>query len=908
MCAPSRRQSRLSGWPVSLRPSELTYPGPLVGRGAEMAAFSTAVRAVTAGRASVIHLSGETGIGRTRLLQEFVGHAREHGATTFLTRACRADEAPLGPLLQAQTDRELVAFSAALAASDHVADPFDRLVTALASDARATPLWLMLDDLQASDESTQTFAERLLAAARHGALRDARVGVVLCLKSGPDSARLRDRLDAQDRTGAGLRILLKGFDAAEVRTWLTARLPAEPDDDLARMLREASGGNPLLLSELVVHLERTRRLRQVDGRMALSPSSDGGTLPRDLTSLLQGKIRAISDDCRRAMTVAAFLGNEFDSLALGDLLKHDGARLDALIDEAAAASLVERRGECRVGFKHAFARDLFYRSTDHQRREETHLQVCEGLIGELGEHADEHCLTITHHLIRAGARADPRLVLRFARRAADLAFGHHSYYLAGRYYESAAHAARGLLPDDVMAGLHCSAGEAYQRWSDGSRSSACFEEAARLFEATDDLEGHARALQGLLRNHIAFGEAGAEAGRVAARLQAMLVRLPEEAEELKVRVHDTLAGYYHNAARYDVAESCAQTAMSIARQSRDPTLRCIPVTSLAMAQMEQLRLTDARTTWLEGLSYDRAAGAIRYEGLHLQRLPVPLYCMGEIHEASRCNQASYQHNQPIGNTGELVLNLGVDVMIANLRGDFDTAVGAGREAMELMAITRYLWNAPTVIGALAYALVMREQYDEAESVIAHLSTNGLTFADTGPYRSTAARLKQLVLVHRGHAAVAAVGQESRRGIGGVRVGSLGRLCAEAELALFQRRPERLAGVHDALEFVHRRGLTLALGWCCSIPRSLAVSTALRGGMARAAGYFAEASRLAERSHSPLEQGRVSLYRGLAARQRDEADPRQAHEDLAAAQACFEELGAPALAHLARTALSSSGNH
>jgi hypothetical protein len=285
---------------------------------------------------------------------------------------------------------------------------------------------------------------------------------------------------------------------------------------------------------------------------------------------------------------------------------------------------------------------------------------------------------------------------------------------------------------------------------------------------------------------------------------------------------------------------------------------------------------------------------------------VPLYCIGETQEAARYNQASYRHNQSIGNTGELCLNLAVDVMVANLRGDFEAAIHAGREAMELMAITRYLWSAPTLIGALAYALVMRQRFEEAESVIEHLSTNGLTFADTGPYHSTATRLMQLLHAHRGNGAAPPRHVDSRRGLRGVRLGSLGRLCAEAELSLLQRHGPRPTGVHDALEFVHRRGLALSLGWCCSIPRSLAISTALRSGLARASGYFAEASKLAERAHAPLEQGRVELYRGLVALACDGADLNEAHRDLSRALACFEQLDAPALARLAENALSRIG--
>lgn len=894
---------------VSTPSAEVSAAVPLVGRHREIETFRSALGDVAAGSPRVIRLGGDVGTGRTRLLREFARLAGESGAKALLAGTGSEDEAPLGGIRRSDDTCLLPAFQRALDEVDAESDYFGRLIDALAEDARAGPVWLLLDDVHTADEATRTLTERVVAAACHGRLRDCRVGLVVSLIAAAD-AELDHRLAAQDRRHATHRIELAPLDGPEVRHWLDTRFAGTVDDGVVTMLGEASAGNPLLLTELTVHLQRADMLRDRDGRVTLESGSgtDGSTLPRSLTALLHGKIGAVSPQCRSAMTLAAFLGNEFDAGALAGLLQQEQAELDRLIEEAARASLVTRGEDDRVSFKHASARDLLYTATDRAHREQTHMQVCEGLIGELGQAANEHCLTITHHLLRAGERAEPELVLRFASRAADVAFKHHSYFLAGRYYEAAARAADGILGAGDRANLYCRAGEAFQRWSDGERSSAAFRRAVGLYDECRDLSGFARALQGLLRNDIAFGDtsAGGEAASTAARLQGLLDVLPTDDVELKVRLHDTLAAYHHNDARYDIAEAHAQTAMSIAAGSDDPTLRCIPVTSLGLAQMEQLRLQDARATWLEGLSYDRAAGATRYEGLHLQRLPVVLYCMGEIHEAARYNRASYRHNQAIGNTAELSLNLGVDVMICNLRGDFDAAIDAGREAMDLIRDTRYLWNAPSLIAGLAYALTMRRRFEQAEAVIEHLSTPGLMFEDTGPYRSTALRLERLLSIHGASPDNApAAADQPRRDLRGVRLGSLGRLCNEAELALFENRVERLTGVHDALEFVHRRGPALSLGWCGSIPRALAVSTALRNGFARAEPCFAEADRLGERLDAPLELARVSLYRGLAALADVGADAARdaARRDLSSALERFESLGAPVLAALARDALS-----
>lgn len=99
-------------------------------------------------------------------------------------------------------------------------------------------------------------------------------------------------------------------------------------------------------------------------------------------------------------------------------------------------------------------------------REQAHLRIAERLLEELGDKADDHCLTITYYLVRAGRLADERMVVYFASKAARIALDHESYYVAGRYFEAAARAGAGLLPAEELAALRCCAGDALRRWSD----------------------------------------------------------------------------------------------------------------------------------------------------------------------------------------------------------------------------------------------------------------------------------------------------------------------------------------------------------------------------------------------------------------------------------------------------------
>lgn len=888
---------------MTMRSSALRATAPLIGRHRELRTLDLALQRVNRASPAVIRLHGEIGIGRTRLLQEFAEVIGTQQAGMLITGSGRYDDSPLEPLRAAHTQGPLEGLQAAISSPGSEDDVFGHIIAAIADTARRLPVWLLIDDVHAADDATQVLVERLVAALQHGTLRGRRVGLVLSLVEGRGARPLQRKLDALDYRNATVHLSLEGFSTDEVRSWLVSRFAVAPSTGLVKLLSETSGGNPLLLCELANQLQRSDLLCEVDGYLTTGVDTAGLALPRNLIAALEQKIQSVSAECRRAMTLAAFLGNDFEPETLARLLQQEGAQIDTLLAEAEGAALIENQGTGTVRFTHSAAREYFYARPDQQHREENHLRISEQLIHELGGTADEYCLAITHHIVRAGALADPATVLRFATRAGEIAFQHHSYYLAGRYFEAAAGAAARLLPAERRAGLYCDAGEAFQRWSDAQRSAACFQAAIRLYGQCEDLPGYARALQGMLRNHIAFGEPGSDTTAVADDLQRLVGGLPEACAELRVRVLDTLAAYHHGSNRFDAAEQYAQAAMAVAGNSEDPALRCIPVTSLALAQMEQLRLIDAKTTWLEGLSFDRAAGAVRYEGLHLQRLPAAMYCMGEIHEAAGYNQRSYQHNRSIGNTGELCLNLTIDVMIANLRGDFAAAIAAGQEAMELMTNTRYLWSAAPLISALAHALTMTDRFDDANAIVDHLSTDGLTFQSTRPYRGTATRLRELIEVYRcGNLRIPAPRADTARQTPrDVRLGSVNRLCCEVELALLQRRPERLGGVHDTLEFLHRRGVAAPLGWCSSVPRALGVSATLRGDSAGAAAYFDAAGRLAQRWQSPLEAARLELSRALAELTVDADAGSAAVSRLARAQTELAALEAPALAALARRA-------
>ncbi|MEN9822821.1 MAG: hypothetical protein RLZ04_1247, partial [Actinomycetota bacterium] len=236
----------------------------LVGRTAEMSMAVTALEhALAYGTGMVLHVNGDTGVGKSRLVDEVLGKARDLGATV-LEGAC----APYGetgawwPVM------------AALAgdASDDAADPRDAAaarqlaLTDLEARLDESPVVLSIDDLQWSDPALVELLDALTTTLAR------RPFVVIT------ATRTGTELEWPPRNDRGLVLsltlepLARAESDAVVRQLLDAQ---QPDETLFARLHDRSGGNPLFLVELT----------------ALTASGgQGAELPDSLRSLIAARL------------------------------------------------------------------------------------------------------------------------------------------------------------------------------------------------------------------------------------------------------------------------------------------------------------------------------------------------------------------------------------------------------------------------------------------------------------------------------------------------------------------------------------------------------------------------------------------------------------------------------------------
>ncbi|MEU7698072.1 AAA family ATPase [Streptomyces sp. NPDC039028] len=412
--------------------------GRLLGRDAELASLTAAAEQARAGRAQVVLVSGEAGIGKSSLFETALRHLDRQGWLTasgncpetegappgrawfdILPRLAReaappdADAVELAPLLEPGTADTAQDGSPARRFRLHRA-----LLNWLRHTARQRPLAIFLDDLHRGDqESIELF---LLCAEQ---LADSRLLLVGSYRTGEgDLTAALSRLAAR----SPLRLRLVGLTDSE-STALLRSVAAGISDHAATALTARAGGNPFYLREsslLLIGEGEEQALARV---------------PQGVHDVLRRRLALLAPTVTAGLRLAAVAGREAPVALLIHAADTDPDQLLDALDAGITAGLLTEPRPGTVRFSHALVRDALEADLTRLRLARMHSRLGRSMIA-LG--SDDIAAT-AHHLLRAATvvTTDAVAAVHHARLACEQAIRRY----APQNAESVVNAALGLL-------------------------------------------------------------------------------------------------------------------------------------------------------------------------------------------------------------------------------------------------------------------------------------------------------------------------------------------------------------------------------------------------------------------------------------------------------------------------------
>ncbi|WNF45283.1 AAA family ATPase [Pseudomonas sp. SG20056] len=349
----------------------------------------------------LVWLSGEAGIGKTRLLEAFAntgfdglhvqGQCIEHFGEgepylpwlELLTELCRRDEqvlpmlrlaAPMWllqlPWLCAEAERDALRRSCAGASPERMLREFGEL---LMRCCELRPLLLVLEDMHWCDSASVRLLEYL--ARRRGLKRLMLVCSLRPADSGQPLSVLRHDLNLR---GLSEELALQPFSLEQLRDYLARYHPALPArSDLARLLYQRSEGLPLFVESLVSEL-------------LAAPQQVVWRVPEGLEGSLLRQLSHLTDEQHALLEAASVCGVEFHIGILADVLRRSEAEVQTQCQILAAGHawlvvrevtlLADGRLDMRVAFRHALYRQLFYQRLQALSRVRLHRAVAAALL------------------------------------------------------------------------------------------------------------------------------------------------------------------------------------------------------------------------------------------------------------------------------------------------------------------------------------------------------------------------------------------------------------------------------------------------------------------------------------------------------------------------------------------------
>ncbi|WP_432924142.1 ATP-binding protein [Microbispora sp. CA-135349] len=585
----------------------------LVGREPHLRRIAGRLDDLRRGAGGVFLVSGESGIGKTRLAEAAASMAAERGAAVAWSRCVEGSGAPaFWPWIQAlnalETDRAahhpaaepdqalgpgrapvtdpapatgsagedgaLARLAHRLSDGDHTdtADPdtarfllHDSVARALTRRASTAPVLIVVEDLHWADAASLKLLTFLGADLHRVPLL-----VLATVRPEPVVARqsLTEALGELTRQRGTERMTVAPLTPEQIADYLREAGWAGPGPELAAALRDRTGGNPFFLGELLRLLTSTH----ADGRVGTADVL-ALAVPDGVRDVINQRVSRLPEDSQTLLRAAAVIGRDVDADVLETATGVGGARVMMLLEPAVATGLlVEVDGGWDYRFSHALVQEALYSGLSRRQRAQLHGRVGEAIESLRRGEPGSRLPALAHHFGLAARVGYADKAVSYAVEAAEQATARLAYDEAVLHWEQALDACA-AGPAATRCALLIGLGKARRVTGDVEGARGALDEAVTLATGIGDdaavIEA-ATVFGGVtLWNWRSYGVVDQ---RMVTVLEDRLSRLGPDAVRTRAELLGTLGVELYYGDRREEGRRHALEAVELARRTGDPLL------------------------------------------------------------------------------------------------------------------------------------------------------------------------------------------------------------------------------------------------------------------------------------------------------------------------------------------------
>jgi class 3 adenylate cyclase/tetratricopeptide (TPR) repeat protein len=670
---------------------------PLIGRHAELGLLRHLYqRSRDDSRVHLATVVGEPGVGKSRLLREFLAELRDgdlppqvlrgrsvsfggqigyHALLDILrsqaglldTDTTEEVQAKLKTWLQqvlpdrgSLLDGLLLTFGAPQSATADPAQQRQRLFNSwqalITGLAAARPVVMALEDLHWADDGVLDLVQRI--AEHAGAVPLFLIGVAR-----PEFLERRPNWGGDRRNATVIDLApLRSREAEQLVASLGSQGLAP---EVQAIVAQRAEGNPLFIEELV--------------RMLQESSTPGTTIPDTIQAVLTARIDRLPPRERRVLQAAAVVGRSFWPSAVSPIAGLSSDDTAEAIEALIAKDLLVPRPRSSIAdqpeyiFRHILTRDVAYAMLPKSQRQRAHAETARWLEQRLRDRLEEAVEILAEHLRLSG---DDARAATFLHRAGNKARRLYANTDALHFFTQALDAATGVgLPPQQVAEIHRDRGEVNQLRGDYRGAMGDFEHALDAARQAND-----RGLQAVLENRIGL--------------------------------------IHHRDLRLEEAEAHFVRAATLAREAGDSRTQGQSLVDLANIAWDRGLMTPDHPAIREGLDLLRSAADRPGLARGLNLLSMAHLSVGNGADAVAAVQEALAIARDAGDKSREATSLSYLCVIHGFLGHFDDALPYGQAALKLAqeigdrrrvaAATFFLGRVQVNLGAWGDALQQLE--------------------------------------------------------------------------------------------------------------------------------------------------------------------------------------------------------